>query len=459
VDGDRTKRRTLLRWACSAALGGFVFGYQLGVISGALLFIREDFGLSDLEQGALVSVVPLGAMVGGLVAGRLADAFGRRRTLLGIAVVLIAATAFSAAAPSAGVLLMARAAVGLGVGGVSSTVPLYLSEIAPPWMRGRLVTINQLMIVSGILASYAVDLGFAGSGSWRSMFAAGLVPAVGLLIGMLRAPESPAWLDANGHTDDARHVILAVADDAVVDEMLDGFRRLRELERRHLSVRELLRSGARPALIIGLTLGAAQQLVGISAVIYYAPRIMEQTGLSASNSILYSVIIGTINLAATVVSVGLVDRVGRRPLLLASVAGMAASLALLGLTFEVELGSAASVVSLACILAYIAAFAVGIGPIFWVLIAEIFPPEARGPGVGLATAVNWFSNFLVGLAFLPLAASIGQGPAFWIFAAVSVLTYIFVKRYVPETKGRSFSEIEAQLHARRGDPGPAGWGA
>jgi MFS transporter, SP family, galactose:H+ symporter len=330
--------------------------------------------------------------------------------------VLIAGTALSAAAPGTAALLVGRAVVGLGVGAASSTVPLYLSELAPPGRRGRLVTLNQLMVVSGILVAYGVDLLFASSESWRSMFAVGLVPAAALLVGMLGAPESPAWLETRGRDREGRPTL-----------------------------RELAGSPARAALIVGVALAVAQQLSGINAVISYAPSIMERTGLSASSSILYSVIVGAVNLAATVVSIGLVDRAGRRPLLLASLAGTAVSLALLGLSFEVE---AASWLSLACLLAFIIAFAVGIGPIFWLLIAEIFPPQTRAAGVAVCTAVNWFANFAVGLAFLPLAGALGQGAVFWIFAAVCAAACAFAARSVPETKGRSFPEIDAELRAR-----------
>jgi predicted MFS family arabinose efflux permease len=415
--GER-KRRRLLGWALSAVIGGFLFGYQLGVISGALLFVRREFGLSDFEQGALVSIVPLGAMAGGLLAGRLADALGRRRTLVVDAVVFVVGTALSAAAPSYGLLLAGRGITGLAVGVASSTVPVYLSEIAPSEMRGRLVTANQLAVTLGIVASYCVDLLFASSESWRAMFAVGLVPAAGLLFGMLRAPET------------LRRSPLPGA--------------------RQANLGRLLRTAARPALIIGVALAAFQQFSGINAVIYYGPQIMEHSGLSASNSILYSVVIGAVNVVATAASVRLVDRAGRRPLLLFSIPAMGLALALLGLTFEVSLGPLDSFLSLLCLLAYIAAFAIGLGPIFWLLIAEIFPPEARAAGASVSTAVNWFFNFVVGLAFLPLVAAIGQGATFWIFAGVCALAFVFVRGYVPETKDRDFGEIDAEVHKRFG---------
>jgi MFS family permease len=403
-------RRRLLAWALSASLGGFVFGYELAVVSGALLFVRSDFGLGGFAQGVLVSVVPLGAMAGGLAAGRVADALGRRRALMLIAGLFIAATVLAATAPSYGVLLVGRAVTGVAVGAVSSTAPLYLSEIAPPEARGRLVTLNQLMISLGIVTAYLVSLAFSGSGSWRAMFAAALVPSAAMLAGMARAPDSPARLGERGP-----------------------------------GLRGLARSAARPALLIAVGLAALQQLSAINAVIPYASTIMERTGLGASGSILSSVGVGVAGVIATVLSIRLVDRRGRRPLLLASAAATGISLALLGLTFEVSLGDAGSWLSLLCLLGYVTAFGVGLGPVFWLLIAEIFPPEARAAGAGLATAVNWFTAFAVGLVFVPLADAIGPGPTFWAFAAACAVAFVFVERYVPETKGRTFDEISASL--------------
>jgi SP family galactose:H+ symporter-like MFS transporter len=446
-----SKRRQLLKWGISAALGGFVFGYELAVISAALLFVRTEFGLSGFEQGVLVGVLPLGAMAGGLLAGRAADQLGRRSTLLLAGALFAVGAVLATAAPSFAVLVIARAISGVGVGTVSSTSPLYLSEIAPPDVRGRLVTLNQLLVTLGIVSAYTVGLIFASSSSWRPMFGVALVPIGTLLVGMLRAPESPAWLDAQGRPEEARQILRQVAaDEEEVERIIDGVRRTREQQRRRLDVRELLRSAAAPALITGVALAVIQQFSGINAIIAYAPSIMQRTGLGASNSIAYSIAIGAINLVATVVSIRLVDRIGRRPLLLFSLAGAGVSLLLLGLTFVVSLGSSGSWLALICLLGYIASFASGLGPIFWLLITEIFPPEARAAGASVATATVWFSNFLVGLAFLPIADAIGEGATFWIFAAVCVIGFVFVNRYVPETKGRTFSEIDAEVRRRWG---------
>jgi SP family galactose:H+ symporter-like MFS transporter len=430
--GALPRQRQLPGWALSATLGGFMFGYELAVISGALLFLRDDFALNGFEQGALVSIVPLGAMGGGLLGGRIADRLGRRRTLILVATLFVVATVVAVTAPGYGVLLAARGLTGVAVGAASSTVPLYLSEMAPPEMRGRFVGLNQLTITAGVVAAYLVGFALSGSGSWRGMFAVGLVPAILMLAGMVRAPETPAWLEAHarGGCPDRQ-----------------GGRALR--------LRELLRSAAAPALLIAVALAAMQQFTGINAVIPYSSTIMEQAGLTASNSLLSSVLIGLANFGAAVVSLRLVDRRGRRPLLLASAAGAGAALALLGLTLEVSLSGAGSWLPLVFLLVYITSFGIGLGPIFWVLIAEIFPPEARAAGAGVATAVNWLSSFVVGLTFVPLSDALGPGPMFWGFAAVCVLTVVFVRRYVPETKGRPSTEIAQEVSTRIAIPRPA----
>jgi sugar porter (SP) family MFS transporter len=280
------------------------------------------------------------------------------------------------------------------------------------------------------------------------MFAVGLAPSALLLAGMLRAPETPAWLDAHGQSAAARQVLAVVAGEDTAEHLLADLRRARAEQARRVGLSTLLRSSAGPALVIGVTLAVVQQFSGINAVIAYAPSIMERTGLSASNSILSSILIGVANVVATVVAVGLVDRRGRRPLLLASTGGTFAALALLGLTLEASLGSWGRWLSLLCLVAYVVAFGVGLGPIFWLLIAEIFPPEARAAGAGVATAVNWGASFVVGLFFAPLADAIGQGPTFWLMAGVCALGFAFAARYVPETRGRSLADIEAEVRER-----------
>jgi MFS transporter, SP family, galactose:H+ symporter len=300
--------------------------------------------------------------------------------------------------------------VGITIGSISSTVPLYISELAPARVRGRYVTLNQVLVTLGILVAYLVDLAFAGSAAWRAMLALGLVPAALLLLGMLRAPESPVWLAARGRATT----------------------RTRDVRR--------LWARAQSPLLVAVALAVIQQLSGINAIVYYAPSIMERTGLGASRSILYSVVVGAINVAATLAAVRIVDRLGRRPLLIGSLAGCLVSLVLLALTFMLSSRLLDGWLSVLCLLAYIVSFAVGLGPLFWLLVAELFPGDVRAAGAGVATAVNWFSNFLVGLLFLPLVDALGQGETFLLYAAVCCVGIVFAIRSVPETAGQELAE-------------------
>jgi SP family galactose:H+ symporter-like MFS transporter len=446
-------RQQLLRWGAIGALGGFLFGYDTGVVSGALLFIKHDFDLGAFEQGAVVSILLLGAMIGAAQAGKPADRYGRRPTLLLIAAIYTVGIAVAAVAPSFGVLLGGRFVMGLGVGAASAIVPLYLSEVAPPAVRGRLVSMNQLMITIGIVTSYLVALIFAGSEDWRWMFAVGGVPSVLFLLGMLRAPETPSWLEGHGRADEARGVLRQVTDEDGVEEIMGSLRRAREQTGTRLGLGALLASrAARPALVIGVTLAALQQFGGINTIIYYSATIFENTGLNPSEAILGSLVIGVINVAMTLVSIRLVDKRGRRPLLRLSLTGMIVTLLLLGLTFALPIEGIDSWLSLACILLYISAFAIGMGPIFWLLIAEVFPAEARAEGAAVSSTTNWLANFVVGLVFLPVVQAIGEGPTFWIFAVICMAGLVFVNHYVPETRGRTFAEIDTELQARAGAP-------
>jgi sugar porter (SP) family MFS transporter len=274
------------------------------------------------------------------------------------------------------------------------------------------------------------------------MFACGLVPATVFLLAMVRSPETPAWLQAHGDEEAARRVLAQVADEEEVRRTLELQRATPPAGR---GMRARLRSIAGPPLLIGLTLAALQQLSGINAVFSYAPSVLAKTGLSTSSSILAAVVLAGVNVAATLVALLLVDRVGRRPLLVVSLAGMALALGLFSITFTAAGGSG---VSLVCLIGFVVAFELGMGPIFWLLIAEIFRPDARAAGVGACTALNWLANFAVGLSFPSFAAWLGQGNVFWIFAAACALGLVFVHRFVPETKARTFPEIDAELRAR-----------
>ncbi|WP_064744324.1 sugar porter family MFS transporter [Actinomadura oligospora] len=439
-------KRRVAFWTFCAALGGWLFGYDTGVVSGAMLFIRHEFHLGPFMQGAVVSVLLLSAAITAPFAGRLADRIGRRRSLLLIAVIFIVGLGLASLAPNVGTLLLARFILGFGVGGASALVPVYLSELAPTKVRGRMVSTNQLMVTLGLLSSYIVDLLLSDSQNWRGMFAFGIIGAVLMLAGMSVAPETPAWLERHGRDEQARRVVGEYIPAEHVDKVIQGYGGAREESGKTLSIRELFASPAiRPALMIGLTLGALQQLCGINTIMYYAPTIMQKTGLNASNALVYSIIIGAINVLVTLVAMRLTDTLGRRRLLIVSVSLMALATVPMGLAFTTLSGNASSVTALTSTLVYIMAFAIGLGPVFWLLNSEIYPPEARAEAAGLATMVNWLANFVVSQAFLPLSDALGQGPTFWVFGVVCVIALAYIVARVPETKDRTFQQIDTEI--------------
>jgi sugar porter (SP) family MFS transporter len=425
-----------------AAIGGFLFGYDTGVVSGALLFVRSQFGgLSAFEQGAVVSGLLLGATVGALVAGWTADRLGRRPTLLAVSVTFIAGIVMIVVSQGVWTLVAGRFVVGLGVGAASNTVPLYISEVAPARHRGRLVSVNQLMLTVGIVVAYAVDYLFSASGSWRWMFGVGIVPAAALLAGMLLLPDTPRFLVKAGRIADARAVLARTHQED--DDLHEALSVAHAAESQRSGWRDLLRPALRGPLIVGVGLAILQQVTGINTVIYYAPTILSTTGLTSSSSILASVAVGLINVVMTMASMAVIDRIGRRPLLLASLGGMVASLAVLGAAFQLSgLGAPLHWIALACLMAYVASFAVGLGPVFWLLIAEIYPLQSRGEAMSLATAANWISNFVMALTFLLLVDALGRAATFWVYAVIGVFAIAFCYRRVPETRGRTLEQIE-----------------
>ncbi|MEU6996620.1 MFS transporter [Streptomyces sp. NPDC046465] len=431
------------------ALGGLLFGFDTGVISGALLFLKEDFHLTSFQEGAVISSLLLGAAAGALWSGGPADRWGRRKTLIVIAATFTLGLALATLSTGFWTLVAARVVLGLAVGSASSLVPLYLAEVAPPRLRGRLITVNQILLTAGILVSYLINLWFAEDANWRAMFGAGLVPSVLMLVGLFFVPESPVWLHRRRRAERGGQG-LSVPGDEPVPASGPGPGTLRGM---------LAEPVVRRGLLIGVTIGAVQQFAGINTIIYYAPSIMQRAGLPATNSIMYSVAIGVANLLMTIAAIPLVDRAGRKPLLVFSLVGMAAALVPLGCALNGAFGEASHGVSLFSMGLYVSAFAVGIGPVFWILAAEVFPPAVRAKGVALCVLVNWSANFVVGQLFLPAADAFGEAAVFWCFAAVCLGALVFVVRAVPETKNRSFAEIQQDLAAgsvprgsRRGVP-------
>lgn len=432
-----------------AALGGLLFGYDTGVISGALLFIRTQFDLTPTMQGVVAGIALIGAAVGAAFAGTLSDRFGRRPVLLVTGLVFIVGAIIAALATSTSVLLIGRVLVGVGIGFASMLTPLYLAEMAPAERRGALVSLNQLAITCGILVSYLVGYVFAFGGQWRWMLGLGALPGAILAGGMLVLPESPRWLAGHGFLTEAEAVLRRLRGNASdVQEELNELRTDLRREGRLVGWQELMSPVVRGPLIIGVGLAIFQQITGINTVIYFAPVIFQAAGISsASSAILATAGVGVVNVAMTVVAIRLIDKVGRRGLLPTGLLGMTVCLVLLGLGFAIGGSSSAlgwlTALSLA---AYVGFFAVGLGPVFWLLISEIFPLFIRGRGMSVATIANWGSNLLVTVTFLELVVVLGRAGTFFLYAALSMLAYFFAWFRVEETKGRSLEEIEAELH-------------
>jgi MFS transporter, SP family, sugar:H+ symporter len=448
------------------ALGGLLFGYDTGVISGALLYITEDFGLSAFMQGAVVAALLLGAMVGAALAGPLSDRMGRRRLIMIAAITFAVGAVAAAAAPNAGTLVAARFVLGLAVGSAALVVPLYLSEIAPTQIRGAIASLNQMMIVVGILAAFIVNAILASSGDWRLMLGLAVVPALVLLLGMAFMPETPRFLVRTGEEGKAREVLDEVRSesDAAEEKPERKVQEIREVdEQEQEGGLRLLRAGwVRPALVVAIGLAALQQLIGINTIIYYAPTTLTSVGYGPESAIYANLVIGTLNVVATIVAIRIIDRVGRKPMLLGGLVGMVASLTVLGVSSELlaeptSASDPAAVITLICLATFIVSFAATWGPVVWVMLPEVLPLSVRGTAMGVAICLHWGANFLVSQTFPVMLEGWGPGPVFLGYAVIGALAFLFVKLLVPETKGRSLEEIEADLQrrARRAERRPA----
>ena len=386
----RTGNGLLLRISIIAAIGGLLFGYDTGVISGALLYIKSDLHAGQFAQQAIVSSLLLGAMVGALLSGYLADAISRKWTKVLSGSVYVIGALGCAFAISAPMLIGFRFLLGISVGTASFVAPLYISEVSPPKVRGGLVSFNQLAITSGILIAYIVNFLLKDvTNNWRWMLGLAALPGAALAIGMLSVPHTPRWLVQRQRQDEARDVLDRLRDsdpDADIDDELDTITEASK-EEGASRVRDLLAPKIRRLMTIGLGLALFQQFVGINTVIYYAPTILADTGLTNSSSITQTVFVGITNVVFTIVAVLLLDRVGRRKLLLTGTVGTVLSLLLLGVYFSsATLQHQAGYLALVALLIYIASFAVGLGPVFWLMISEIFPVGIRSKAMSVSTS-------------------------------------------------------------------------
>ncbi len=452
----KKRRRNLAFIYFFGAFGGILFGYDIGVMTGALPILQQRWNLqnSPVDLGLITSAVMLGAILGGAMAGRLADRYGRRRLILIASLVFIAGAAFSAIAPDNGVayLVAARIILGWAVGAASALVPAYLSEMAPADVRGRLSGLNQVMIVTGMLLSYVADFfldSLSATWSWRIMLGAAVVPAIILFLGTLELPESPRFLVSHGLIDEARQILTTIRPERwhLEDELQDIRRTVQnenEQERTKGHYKAFLQPHYRPLIVAGLGVAALQQFQGANAIFYYLPLIVQRlSGASTHSALMWPMLEGAILVLGSLFFLLLADNINRRTLLTVGGIIMAISFiapALLHMLMP-SLGGNTVVVFLSI---YVALYSFTWAPLTWVIVGEIFPLSIRGSGTGLASSFNWIGSFLVGLLFPIMASAMSEYAVFAIFGAVCVFGVIFIRLWVPETRGRTLEEIEAR---------------
>ncbi|UCF38127.1 MAG: sugar porter family MFS transporter [Acidobacteriota bacterium] len=429
-----------------AALGGFLFGFDTAVISGVNPFIREFFDLDEILLGWANSSLILGAILGTLVAGKPGDWLGRRRTLMLTALLFLISALGSALAGSFTEFVIYRMIGGVAVGAASVISPIYIAEVAPAGQRGRLVSLNQLTIVTGIFVSFFSNylLEQLTQNNWRWMLGVEAIPALLFLLLLVTVPESPRWLIINGQVERARRVLSKWLSEAEVEE------EIRDVQSAHSAavtagVTVLLKPGYRKLALLGVVLAVFQQFTGINVIMYYAPLIFERAGFGTGSALLQTAAIGVINCVFTILAMRFVDRLGRRPLLIVGAGSMAFFLFTLSLTFFA--GRLDGYWVLLFIMGFIASFAASYGPVVWVLISEIFPNNIRGVAVSVATFALWSANFIVTATFPSMLARWDGGYTFLFYAAINVGSLFFVRAFIPETKGKSLEQLESELTA------------
>lgn len=429
-----------------AAVGGLLFGYDTAVVAGAIGFIQTKYSLSPAMMGWVASCALIGCVIGAMFAGGLSDKIGRKKVLM--------ISAFAFAISSLGILLplslnyfiFFRLIGGIGIGIASMLSPLYISEIAPANIRGRLISIYQMGIVLGILLIYFVNAGIANlhteawnvDSGWRWMFGSGIIPSILFIYLLLRVPESPRWLAQQNRLLEAEAILARVNGPEKAKEELKAIRDVMHVESGNFG--QLLKPGLRFVLLIGIILAILSQVTGINAIMYYAPEIFKSGGDGSSSALMQTVLVGVINVLFTVVAIKYVDKWGRKTLLLIGSAGMTICLGLVGAAFYFKMGEGPLV--LMAILAYIAFFAISLGPLTFVVIAEIFPTHVRGRAMSVAIFFLWVAVFAVSQTFPMLQSSVGEASTFWIYMVMSLVAFFFVWAMVPETKEKSLEDIE-----------------
>jgi major inositol transporter-like SP family MFS transporter len=450
ASGSASKTGFLVKLTAISTLGGLLFGYDTGVISGALPFLVEDLRLSTLQEATVVSSLLFGAIFGALLGGKMADALGRKKALMVCAVLFLSGGLGAAVAPAFGIMVVARVVLGLAVGAASAIVPMYLAEMAPVHRRGRMVTINELMIVGGQFLAFSInaiiDGVWGGEHVWRWMLAVAVVPAVALLIGVNFLPDSPRWYAVRGRYDDTKRVLelsRPAAEAAEEYNVVVEHAKRDTGEDKGAAVRDLKAyKWMRRILFIGIGLAITQQATGINTVNYYAPTILEDAGVGKSAALLLTVSVGAVGVIGTIVGIVLLGYFGRRPLLLTGLAGVAIGHALIGIMFRLSESPVRAYLILAAMLVVVFFVQTFIGILIWLLLSEIFPMTIRGFAMGVACSMCWTTNTIISFVFPPLVGALGSTPTFFLFAVVNAITFTFVMKFCPETRGYSLEELE-----------------
>lgn len=438
------KNFTLYLVAFFAALGGLLSGFDTGVISGALLYINQEWTLTEFVQGFLVSTVLIGAALGAVLNGRLADILGRKKIILITAIIFFIGSIMCAVAPNVYILMLSRFVVGFAIGIITFSAPLYLSEISPEKIRGALVSMFQLAVTMGILFSYLSNAFFAEFyQSWRLMLLIGVVPALILAIGISFMSDTPRWYVLKGRFDDAKAVLEKIQPNVNSEDEINKIKSL--ISENDAKEKFKFKKWMIFPLIVGVGGMFVQQWTGINTIIYYAPTILQQAGFSDNlGAICATIGIGVVNFLMTFVAIFATDKVGRKPLLYVGLVGMAICLFMLACSFKYTglLGDNAKYFALLSTILYIMFFAMSLGPVMILLVSEVFPLRIRGTMMSISMMSNFVFNFTVSLSFLPMLKAFGEFNTFMLFSILSILSIIFVKYVIPETKGITLEEIE-----------------
>jgi MFS transporter, SP family, galactose:H+ symporter len=433
-----------------AAIGGLLFGYDTGVISGAIIFIKNQFSFSSTIEEIVVSSVLVGAVLGAVIGGALTGRFGRRKMIILAGMIFTVSAIGTALTPTVAWLIAGRTVSGIAIGIASFISPMYIAELVSAKVRGALVAVNMLAITTGIVIAYLVDYAFSPIQGWRYMFGMAAIPSIALVIGMWWLPDSPRWLISQSRMEQARRVLqrarTALDVSPEILEIQESMNKQGDSE-----ILGLVQPSLQIPMIIGLGLAIFQQITGINTVIYYAPTIFKIAGIEATGSaILAGAGLAIVMWCFHILAIFLLDRVGRRPLLLIGVTGQIIGLTILGAAFQFQqLANFKSYVAIGGLVIYVSSFAMGLGPIFWLLISEIYPLKIRGMAMSAVTVTNWAMNLVVAITFLSLVSVLGYAKTFWLYGVIAVGAWIFIYRFVPETKGKSLEQIEAHWRSSK----------